>query len=388
MNVGIVSNSPGEIAGWAIPASVILKNLGFNVDLYLTPCMFATKKEYDVAFRYGSFERIFTPDQTLKKIFFNPLKYEIFFHMGGEIWYSTRFKSRRLISYGWATKRLDRYFSGYLVPNDYYYRKLVSRQIDEKKIIKIKDLVFEKLNPVGYNVDSNLVGFMLGSREVEFWGLLEIYLKTVPLLDMRYNFLFFVSPFVYEIYSEDLKNRLFSFGKQIMGNEFSKHFGRIRFVFNEPEKYDLLSKVKLLVTIPGTKTNEAGYLGIPQLVILPLQRPECVPIWGVVGWLDFLGIIGKKIKGYFVVKYAEKNILTRKRFISMPNIISNEYILPEVAGIITHINLSEKINEILDNKVFLIHTSQKLRSIYKSWDNESISFKEFIEIYCTEFNKR
>ncbi|MCX7759522.1 MAG: hypothetical protein N2169_07975, partial [bacterium] len=319
--------------------------------------------------------------QTLKKIFINPLKYEVFFHMGGEIWYSTRFKSKRLFSYGWATKKLDRYFSGYLVPNNYYYRKLLSRQIDEKKIIKIKDLVFEKLNPVDYNVDSNLVGFMLGSREVEFWGLLEIYLKTVPLIDIEYNFLFFVSPFVYENYVnfEDLKNRIFSFSEQIMGNKFSKHFERIRFVFNESEKYDLLSKVKLLVTIPGTKTNEAGYLGIPQLVILPLQKPEYVPMWGVIGWLDFLGIIGKKIKGYFVLKYAEKNILTRKRFISMPNIISNEYIIPELAGVITHINLSEKINEILRDNVFLMDTSQKLRSIYKTWDNESISFRDFIQ---------
>lgn len=375
MKVGIVSNSPGEVAGWAIPASSILKKIGSKVDLYLTPCVFSTKKEYEVALKYGNFNTIFPPAQTIQKIFFKAPKYDIFFHMGGEIWYSTRFRTKKLFSYGWGTKSLDKYFEAYLVPNQYYYRKLLDRNISSGKIIKIKDLTFEKLKPQEYNINSNLIGFMLGSREVEFWGLLEIYLDAIKFIDHQYTFIFFVSPFIYHLFKdyEDFMSKVNYFVSKKTG----KYFEGLRFVIEEGEKIDLLPKLKLLVTIPGTKTNEAGYLGIPQLVILPVQKPEYIPIWGLGGWLDFLGKIGKKIKGYIVSKYIKDKILTGKRFIAMPNIIANQAIIPEYVGNIQGYDLANKLNQILANHSFLMDVSKKLRSIYEEWEKQSISFEEF-----------
>lgn len=380
MKVGIVSNSPGELIGWAIPACQILKKLKFSIDLYLTPCMFATNQEFKIALKYGNFDQIFTPYQTFKEIFLKKNTYDFFIHMGGEIWYSTKFKTSKLFSYAWGTKKLDRFFFKYLVPNQYYYRKLISRNINQNKIIKIKDLVFEKFkvfenNNFLYNPFSDVIGFMLGSRKVEFWGLLEIYLKTITLLDNKYNFVFFVSPFIYEIYKDlkEFEQEVINFANLLGLTNILK---RVEFVFNDEQKYLWLKKIRLLVTIPGTKTNEAGYLGVPQLVILPLQKPEYIPLWGILGWLDFLGYPGKKIKGYFVLKYAQKNILTKKRFIAMPNIIANKEIVPEIAGVITHQTLAEFITKFQNDQ--LLKINQELKQIYQEWEKESISFEEFI----------
>lgn len=369
MKVAIVSNSPGELIGWAIPASNKLQKLGFSIDLFLTPCMFATKKEFDIALQYGKFNNIYKPFQTMKKLILQKPQYDILFHMGGELWYSTNFRTYKSFSYGWGTMKLDKYFTSYLVPNQYYYRKLISRGINISKIIKIKDLVFEKLHRSIYDPNSRLIGFMLGSREIEFWFLLKIYLDTITFLDSSFKFVFFISPFLKDIVDTSLEfNELIS--------KYQNY--QFEFVSNEIKKYEILSKVRLLITIPGTKTNEAGYLGIPQLVILPLNHPEHIPMWGLAGWLDFLGPIGKKIKALIVLNYVRKNIASKKRFIAMPNIIAQKEIIPEYYGKIDPKLLSNLINEIISNTDKLIKISQDLIEIYNEWEQDSITFEQFI----------
>ncbi|MEN3015579.1 MAG: hypothetical protein ABDH21_05965 [bacterium] len=369
MKVGIVSNSPGEVLGWAVPASSILKKLGFTIDLYLTPCMFATNKEYEVALQHGHFDKIYKPKQTLFEILLPQKRYDLFFHMGGDIWYSTKFKTSKLYSYGWGTKRLDKFFCLYLVPNQYYYRKLTERGIPSSKIVKIKDLAFEKLKRKQYDPNSKLIGFMLGSREVEFWNLLEIYLQTIALMPKDYEYIFFVSPFIYQ---DD------SFEQKLQGIMKMYEGYRVKFLVNEVEKYEVMSKLRLMVTIPGTKTNEAGFLGIPQLVILPLQKPEHIPVWGIVGWLDFLGSFGKKIKSYFVIKYAEKNLLNKKRYIAMPNMVSNSEIVPEMIDKITPEKLCQVLLSMVENSELLSRISNDLVRVYDEWEYEAISFHDFV----------
>lgn len=389
MKVGIVSNSPGELVGWAIPASQILKNQGFLVDLYLTPCMFATKNEFKVALKHGNFNQIFQYSETFKEMILKKNFYDIFFHMGGEIWYSTKFKTQKLLSYAWGTQKLDKFFHSYLVPNQYYHRKLISRNIPENKIFKIKDLVFEKFRKMNfsaggnYNHNSKMIGFMLGSRIMEFWGLLEIYLKTILILEKnlkneRYKYVFFISPFIYQNYEnfETFKSKIENFANSFNLGDVIK---KIEFLTDEEEKVLKLSKLRLLITIPGTKTNEAGYLGIPQLVILPLQKPEYIPVWGILGWLDFLGTLGKKMKGYFIWQYAKKNIFTRKRYIAMPNIISNKEVVPEYAGIITPETLANLIFNLVSDINKLQSISNSLKEIYEEWENQAISFKHYLQ---------
>jgi hypothetical protein len=408
MNVGILSNSPGEIYTWVIPASHIIKsNFKLNkFDLYLTPCMFASNKEYYLIYYLNIFDKIFKPKETIFRIFFkNKSHYDIFFHMGGDIWYSTKFKSKDniLISYGWGNKKLDKYYDFYLVPNQYYLNKLINRNLNLNKIIKIKDLAFYKIDQIDFStlVKENSIGFMLGSRLIEFLTLYDIYYQTIEFLINEhgldnYKFYFYISPFVLVdvinqdislIYNKKIENKK-DFDNKIIDYliKNNKKFKlildeKIEFIFDDESKYKSIYKNELVVTIPGSKTNEIGYISTPMLIILPTQKPEYIPIWGIAGWFDFFGNLGKKIKGIFVKNYINSFIKTKKRFISLPNMIANNEIVKEYIDDIYPDNLAKKIIETLSDKNYLNTAKNELKKIYEKWNSEAISFYEFIKKY-------
>ena len=114
------------------------------------------------------------------------------------------------------------------------------------------------------------------------------------------------------------------------------------------------------------------------LVILPTQKPEHIPIWGVFGWFDFLGTFGKKIKAFFVNYYINNYIKTKKRFISLPNMISNNEIVKEYVGNIDENNLTFEILNILKDDYYLKQSSLNLKNIYQEWNKNSISFDLFV----------
>lgn len=406
MKIGILSNSPGEIYTWVVPAAYIIKDI-FNLetfDLYLTPCMFASNNEYSLAYYLKLFDNIFKPKETILKILFNKkTNYNLFLHMGGDILYSTKFKTKNniLISYGWGTKKLDKYYDFYLVPNQYYFDKLIKRGLNLNKIIKLKDLVFYKIDKIDFSLlnKEKSIGFMLGSRLIEFLNLYDIYYNTIEILINKYNFkdykfYFYISPFILvdiinqdisliynnqiNLSKENLKNKIINYLKaknkktELVFNE------NIEFIFDDENKYKNIYKNLLVVTIPGSKTNEIGYISTPILVILPIQKPEYIPIWGIAGWFDFFGIIGKKIKGFFVKNYINSVIKTKKRFIALPNMIANKEIVEEYVDNIYPLNLALKIIEILSDENYLKDTSKNLKKLYNSWNSSSISFKDFI----------
>ncbi|MGB9638075.1 MAG: hypothetical protein ACPL1F_02090 [bacterium] len=409
MKIGILSNSPGEIYTWVIPASYIIKDT-FNLeifDLYLTPCMFASKNEYSLVYYLKLFNNIFKPNQTILKILFNKkINYDIFLHMGGDILYSTKFKTKEniLISYGWGTKKLDKYYDFYLVPNQYYFNKLIKRGLNLDKIIKLKDLAFYKIDKIDFSLlnKEKSIGFMLGSRLIEFLNLYDIYYDTIEILINKYTlndykFYFYISPFILvdiinqdisliydnktQLSKEDIKNKIINYLKNKNKKIELIVKENIEFIFDDETKYKNIYKNVLVVTIPGSKTNEIGYISTPMLVILPIQKPEYIPIWGIAGWFDFFGHIGKKIKGFFVKYYINSVIKTKKRFIALPNMIANKEIVKEYIDNIYPVNLSLKIIELLKDENYLKSASENLKNLYNSWDSYSISFEDFLKKY-------
>ncbi len=409
MKIGILSNSPGEIYTWVIPASYIIKDT-FNLthfDLYLTPCMFASNNEYYLIYYLNLFDNIFKPKETIFKILFNKkTDYNLFFHMGGDIWYSTKFKNNNniLISYAWGTKKLDKYYNLYLVPNQYYFNKLLKRNLDINKIIKIKDLAFYKIDKIDFSLllKEKSIGFMLGSRLIEFLNLYDIYYDSIEILINEYDlidyrFYFYVSPFIlvdilnqdisliynrkdFILFSDDLKNKIIDYLKR-SNKKIDLLYEYIEFIFDDESRYKKIYSNELVITIPGSKTNEVGYISTPMLVILPTQKPEYIPIWGIAGWFDFFGNIGKKIKGFFVKNYINSFVKTKKRFIALPNMIANEEIVKEYIDDIYPRNLAKKIMEILNDKKYLQTAKYKLKQLYDSWNSQAISFNEFLKKY-------
>lgn len=243
---------------------------------------------------------------------------------------------------------------------------------------------------------------MLGSRLIEFLNLYDIYYDSIEILINEYDlidyrFYFYVSPFIlvdilnqdisliynrkdFILFSDDLKNKIIDYLKR-SNKKIDLLYEYIEFIFDDESRYKKIYSNELVITIPGSKTNEVGYISTPMLVILPTQKPEYIPIWGIAGWFDFLGSIGKKIKGIFVKNYINSFVKTKKRFIALPNMIANEEIVKEYIDDIYPHNLAKKIMEILDDKKYLQATTYKLKKLYDSWNSQAISFNEFLKKY-------
>ncbi|MBC7189850.1 hypothetical protein H5U35_06520 [Candidatus Aerophobetes bacterium] len=110
-------------------------------------------------------------------------------------------------------------------------------------------------------------------------------------------------------------------------------------------RYTAMGMSDLALTIPGTNTAELACLGIPMLVVLPLQMPEFIPLDGIAGMTGNIPYFGKLIKRAVVKKCAR-----RIKFISLPNIQAEREIIPEMRGDISPEKVAEKAVEVLQDK--------------------------------------
>ena len=125
-------------------------------------------------------------------------------------------------------------------------------------------------------------------------------------------------------------------------------------------QYDFLSRADLAVAIPGTKTGEAGCLGIPLLTILPLNRIDEVPFFGLIGLLDLIPFVGKSLKGALLLKF----IVPRYGFMAQPNILAGREIVPEMLRFMTPEDVAGKALELLQDETRRRRLSQELLELY------------------------
>ena len=83
----------------------------------------------------------------------------------------------------------------------------------------------------------------------------------------------------------------------------------------------------LALTIPGTNTMELACTGTPMVVVLPLHRPEMIPLDGLAGLVGSIPIVGRMIKSVGVNRY-----LKRWRYCALPNMRAGRELVPEVKG--------------------------------------------------------
>ncbi|HZJ09132.1 MAG TPA: hypothetical protein VFD39_05510, partial [Trueperaceae bacterium] len=73
--------------------------------------------------------------------------------------------------------------------------------------------------------------------------------------------------------------------------------GRLEMV-TEDARYAHMRAADLAVTIPGTNTLELGLAGVPGIVLLPMNRPEVIPLEGAGHWLGLVPVVGRYLKRY------------------------------------------------------------------------------------------
>lgn len=376
MRLLITANSPGEVAGWASPlASAWHSQQAGPIDILLLPCAFATGQEERVSRQLIGVERIYQP-----KDYFNLLlKYGrdyydgALLHLGGDLMYSALLSWRHRLSawsYLWARPWWNSAFTGFFTKDDWGVRWLQKRKVPNHKIHCLGDLV---LDSVRQHVDkpdfptlpkSFQISYMPGSREIEVAGLTPLFLGVHKLLIKRFPDLegvLHLSPFLPPDKTQSLITfpadpKLGGVQGKIEGDRLTFQGGSLKIATTD--SYQLLNRSALALSIPGTKTAEAGYLRTPVLTLIPLNRPEHLPSIGLLGLLDFIPG-GNHLKGQLMLCAKPKIGL-----LGQPNILAGEPLLPEILDTVNPEMLAEKLIRIIASGNLLTNVQQRLQSLY------------------------
>lgn len=383
MNIILTANSPGEISGWAEPLVCKIKELNPRVKIYivLLPCSFATGFEYQIASQIKGICQVILAKEvwrfilTGKKLGSIDKKLSgVIFHLGGDLLYTWLINKRLKYpsyAYIWANKLYDKSFKGYFARHLRDKDRLLAQGIKEEKVIIAGDLLADLFKEDQFSKKSFSklnITFMPGSRQREIENLLPFFLEVAEIIknnspDTEFNLL--LSPFldINKFFSkkEFLPDKKFKGIKVIVSQNkkqiISENQTKVDLV--SESHYEVLAQADLVITIPGTKTGQAGLLGIPMIMILPLNRPELIPWIGIIGWLDWLGPLGKAIKRPFIKRIADKS-----GFLSQPNLLAQKEVVPELKGVLTPEQVADCALEILKSPVRRADISSQLKEIY------------------------
>jgi lipid-A-disaccharide synthase len=98
-------------------------------------------------------------------------------------------------------------------------------------------------------------------------------------------------------------------------------------VLDESQRYSAMRQARLAITIPGTNTLELALAGLPSLVLLPLHKPELLPLEGIWHWLLLLPG-ARALKQNFI-----RRLEARIPHLALPNQWLGERVFPELRGV-------------------------------------------------------
>lgn len=382
----ITANSPGEIAGWLKPLVINVKKSrpDFKITVILLPCNFASGGESDVVSAIPGVDEIITSKEFFRHMVKKTFKKDSsLFHLGGDLMYPAMI-SRRFnmdsYAYLWAQKKWDKHIKGYFVRGERDLNTLLGRGIRPDKIFMVGDFLVDSVySSFGENFippaineiskDSPVkISFLPGSRVKEVYYLVPFYLGVAEIIkekypDARFNLL--LSPFLKEkdmakalSANEDAKLGSIS-GEYLEAEALVKSYKGTCLNIYRKDHLKAMADSDLVITIPGTKTGEAGALGRPMLVILPLNKPELITYTGIAGILDWIPVLGAQLKKP-VIMWISKRI----GYFSLPNILSGKKIVPEIKGIIKPADVASAAVALLENPAERKRMSKDLLELY------------------------
>ncbi len=372
----LTANSPGEIAGWVHPFVEAWHKIpdAWPVDLLLLPCTFATGHEGRVARNIPGISKVWRTSDLPRLLLSGGASYRTgaLLHFGGDLMYSALLGWRWGLdcwSYLWTRPWWNRLFKGFFTKDDWGVRWLLERRVPEKKIHLVGDLVLDAVRSKTEEpalARERQISYLPGSRTHELGALTPFFLAIHRRVEESLGpirGILHLSPFVPPEVWEGLVQSAPD-GK--LGGERGRLSGKDLTTLGEETKLEIVAegglavegRSLLSVSIPGTKTAEAGYLRTPVLTILPLNRPEKLPSLGVLGLLDLLPG-GEHIKGRLL-------LLGRKRlsYLAHPNIKAQSYLMDELIDELTVESVAEAIVEAISNPSHLEQVQTRLRDLY------------------------
>lgn len=350
MEAVLVSNGPGELYTWAYPVLNAIKEAqpDWKVSISLIPCQYASGKEAEIAATFGA-DAVTTPKEFLtyattgkrpsvlgdSEGFVLSLggNQNMALQLGKKLGYPTY--SYKFVP-AW-NKKLEKLF----VHDETAFKKARRLAIPDERLELVGNLVADAVEHVApaRAGGSPHVLLMAGTRDGFSIFLIPFIIAFADYVQQSFPNASFVWP-VSRMLSEDtITKGIAGQEKAILsgmagvrdGNIITTPSGACIQIIEEHERHAHMRAADLAVTIPGTNTLELGIAGLPSIVILPMNKPEAIPLDGIGHWLGLIPLVGKYLKRYAVKMFVEGLDVP----VSLPNRHSGEDLMLELKGVIT-----------------------------------------------------
>ncbi|HHY47851.1 MAG TPA: hypothetical protein GX506_11205 [Firmicutes bacterium] len=385
LDVIIITNGPGEVAGWVSPVCLSLAKTGepIRVSVFLVPCPFATGREADVLTSLPGVSKVYRPAESLlfaiwgrRPEGFSPGEYGVVLHLGGDFWYSARIAQKLgfpALAYSDRSATWISRFSAFAVEDSRVRDKLISKGVPAGKVRVVGNLMIdgimaagqgavpvegtipiqgpgpvEEASPrvlLGLNPDARCVLLLPGSRgriATHFIPFLLDAAQVMAAVDKGIQFVLALSPFIpRETVESILEDMAAERNIKLVG---------------PGERFLAMRACDLAISLPGSVTAELAFLGVPMIVTVPLRHWEVVPLPGALGLLGMIPGIGRLAR-YWGIRRATRKI----SYLALPNKRARRYIVPEMVGRVGARDVAIAALELLESPARREAMSRELR---------------------------
>ena len=357
MDIVLVANSPGELTSLVKPIAEKFraKSPDSRITLFLTPCQYSSGKEVEYVKKNLAVDQVVSADEYKKWVLGGTLPRDLKFSalgavlfLGGDLLHATLIaKKLEFPAYAYlAGKHIGwtGFYKKFFVPDQAAFSRFSDQA---EQLVLSGDLMVDSVRGLDkaeaqkkWHLDSArpTLALMPGSRAWEIKHMLPLYEKIVKLLKGKMKGLqtmVIVAPFTSVA-------------------EIEKHARGHLFDVYAP--LDSATAADLALTIPGTNTAQLALLGVPEVMIFPLDDPKVIPLEGLLHYLGVIPLLGALIKR-IVAHILNKNT----RFFALPNIKAERMIIPEFRGRIRPVRVAELIEGLLKDPDRLFKMSQELK---------------------------
>lgn len=371
----LVSNGPGELYTWVYPVFQTLRRLqpDWKISISLIPCQFASGREAEIAATFGA-DTVTSPKDYLafaatgKRPMGLGDSKGFVLSLGGNQNMALEL-AKRLAYPGYSYKFVpawNKHLSKLFVHDDHAFKKAQSLGVPERKLELVGNLVADA---VDYAAPAQVSGsphilLMAGSRDGFSIFLIPFMIALADYLHGVFPQSSFAWPVSRLLSAATLDNGIAGRESAILsgmagvreGNRVISPAGAVIHMIEEHERYAHMHSADLAITIPGTNTLELGIAGLPSIVILPLNKPEAIPLEGIGHWLGLIPFFGKYLKRQAVKLFVEGLDLP----VSLPNRLSKEALMLELKGKITAKEVAKEAQKLLDNPTLLLQKRKAL----------------------------
>ena len=400
VDILILSNGPGEVTTWVRPVVKSLRQILGNdptqvrISVILSPCPNATGRETAIARSYPEVDRVQGAEHFSKFLLrgqtaenWDWREQGVVLFLGGDQFFTVVI-SKRLgycsVTYAEWDARWWRWIDRFgimkpglleKVPQKYHHKFTVVGDL-------MADVAQSQSSGLGEsgnagnsdNSKQQIIGLLPGSKAAKLAQGLPLSLAIADYLHSQKLNTKFIIPVAPTLdlpslakFADPQKNpvlKMVNGSPATLVQQDNQYFlkteqGLLVELRQEYPAHEILTQCQICITTVGANTAELAALGVPMIVLIPMQQLDAMRSWdglpGILVRLPGVGsVFANLINGY---------ILRQGRLFAWPNIWAKAAIVPELVGNLTAAQVGDLVIDYLDHPEKLQQMSDRLQQV-------------------------